>query len=365
MRLPSYQALSKEQDRINHLPLDGRHLVTGPPGTGKTVMALYRASMLKKRSRTAKLIMFSRLLSQYTESAIDELELDGTVDTFHAWFYGFYRSMYRQPPPQIEPYRYVWDAVIETIAQDPPPAGSVPDLLIDEGQDLPKMFFTLAQHVGKNVIVFADENQRLMDDNSTIDDIRTYGGFPEPLVLTRNYRNTREIAELAACFYTGLRTGIPSLPERSGPKPVMRSHSSRPEAAKAIATFAKNNADLEIGVFTPTKTLQNSFYYQLTDKVEIPVQRYVGGRGANAERIRFGEPGLTVVNYASAKGLEFDAVFIPELQELDVDPHGTDFRMRMYVLISRAREQLFLSYSGHDEPRIVETAFPKELLEWR
>jgi Cdc6-like AAA superfamily ATPase len=66
MKLPSYQDLSKEQDRINNLPLEGSYLVTGPPGTGKTVMALYRAQMLSKRNAKAQLLMYSRLLSQYT-----------------------------------------------------------------------------------------------------------------------------------------------------------------------------------------------------------------------------------------------------------------------------------------------------------
>lgn len=364
MRLPSYQALSKEQDRINNLPFDGRHLVTGPPGSGKTVMALYRAAMLKKQNRKARLLMFSRLLSQYTESAVDQLDLDGSVETFHSWFYGFYRSHYRRPPPATEPYKYVWDEVIKTVAVSPPEAGSVPNLLVDEGQDLPKMFYAVAQHIAQNMVVFADENQRIKDDNSTIQEIRTYGGLPAPHLLTKNYRNTREIAELAATFYTGLSTGIPDLPTRAGARPVMQAFPTRSAAIEFIRRFAKNNSDLQIGIFTATKTLQNGFWYGLDGTVDMPVQRYIGGKGARADVIDFEGPSITVVNYASAKGLEFDAVFIPELQAYDKDPGSTDFRMQMYVLISRAREQLFLSYSGEDPPAIV-NQFPKELVEWR
>ena len=56
---------------------------------------------------------------------------------------------------------------------------------------------------------------------------------------------------------------------------------------------------------------------------------------------------ITVVNSASCKGLEFDAVFIPELQRWRSDPNELDiFRMRLYVMISRARKYVSLMYSN-------------------
>jgi DNA helicase IV len=364
MRLPSYQALSKEQDRINDLAMDGRFLVTGPPGTGKTVMALYRASMLKKKGRKAKLLMYSRLLSQYTSSAIDELDLDGTVDTFHKWFSSFFWSQYHQVAPSLAPYQFDFGAALKTIAERPPAYGSIADLIIDEGQDIPKEFYVVARHMAANLVVFADENQRIMEANSTIHDIVTYAGLPAPHLLTRNYRNTREIAQLAAAFYTGLSTGIPELPERRGVRPVMRAFTSITQAVDSIRIFERTNSDLQIGVFTQHKKTLNRIWGLLDGKTKNPVQRYVGGQGSKAEPLRFEEPGITLVNYASAKGLEFDAVFLPELQDVSGDPTGTDVRMRMYVLLSRARELLVLSYSGRKPPPIVDL-FPRELLEWQ
>jgi superfamily I DNA/RNA helicase len=364
MRLPSYQALSKEQDRINNLPLDGRHLVTGPPGTGKTVMALYRAAMLKKLNRKARLLMYSRLLSQYTDSAVDELSLDGTVDTFHSWFYSWFWHEYRRSMPEIAPFKPNWPEVVEMVASVPPKKGSVPDLIVDEGQDLAKMFYTVAQHIAEHLTVFADENQRINEDNSTIREIKTYANLPNPHLLTRNYRNTLEIARLAAAFYNGLSTGIPEFPARRGVLPVCQAFPHRSATIDFIRRFAQNNSHLEIGVFTPTKSVQNSIWYGLKDSVGMPVQHFVGGKGKAAALMMFDEPAVTIVNYPSAKGLEFDAVFIPELQEYDPDRGGTDFSMQMYVLISRARDQLFLSYSGKDKPAIIDI-LPKELVEWR
>ena len=53
---------------------------------------------------------------------------------------------------------------------------------------------------------------------------------------------------------------------------------------------------------------------------------------------------VTVLCFASAKGLEFDAVFLPELQTIDVKGRERDtIRMNLYVMCSRARTHLWLS----------------------
>jgi superfamily I DNA/RNA helicase len=364
VRLPAYQDLSKEQDRINNLVLDGSHLVVGPPGTGKTVMALYRAKMLKKKRAEVTLLMYSRLLSQYTMAAVQELDIDGVVRTFHSWLWSFYRRLYRKEPPEIDVFKYDWTAILKVLNVSPPQQNGLPHLIIDEGQDLPKEFFPVARHLAHHLTVFADENQRLWEDNSTIDEIKVYSGIDRVHSLTRNYRNSQEIAQLAAHFYTGLETGIPDLPERHGEKPVMIQQKDLNDAVEFIIRFEHTNADLEIGVFTPTKKLQRKLVNRLQGKTKNPLEEYVGGQGAGAAVLNFGRPGIKVINFQSAKGLEFDAVFIPELQQIDTSPNDPVLRMKFYVLISRARRYLFLSYSGPDQPRII-GMLPKDLLEWR
>ena len=73
--------------------------------------------------------------------------------------------------------------------------------------------------------------------------------------------------------------------------------------------------------------------------------------------IPFEEDGLVlVINRASAKGLEFDAVFIVELQNARVDAEKLDFfKMGMYVMCSRAKKALFLAWRGTaaDKPAIL------------
>ena len=77
-----------------------------------------------------------------------------------------------------------------------------------------------------------------------------------------------------------------------------------------------------------------------------------------------------MINKQSSKGLEFDAVFLPELQGVSVDPNDKDqFMMDMYVMISRARHYLAIMYTntGDGDPAILSYLPTKNsgLLEYR
>ena len=49
--LPAYRMLGKEQERIRRLPPEGKYLVTGGPGAGKSIVALIRARAVWMLSR--------------------------------------------------------------------------------------------------------------------------------------------------------------------------------------------------------------------------------------------------------------------------------------------------------------------------
>jgi DNA helicase IV len=220
----------------------------------------------------------------------------------------------------------------------------------------------VARHLAKNLTVFADENQRLTNDNSTLQAIGRRAGIKERHELRRNYRNTFEIGALAAEFCTGLSTGVPDLPERRGDKPRVVPCDGLHVAVDFIARFERNHTDHEIGVLVPTAKLQKQFVNRLEPKTSNAIQVYYGGKGKAADVLDFDSPGIKIVNYRSAKGLEFDTVFLPELQTVTEDPSSSEFKMKFYVLVSRARDELFLLYSG-DEPRMIQ-ALPRDLLEW-
>ena len=71
INIPPYDELSEEQREILLGMEEGRNsLVTGPPGTGKTVMAMLRAQALVQESpdTNASLIMYNKVLVAYSGS---------------------------------------------------------------------------------------------------------------------------------------------------------------------------------------------------------------------------------------------------------------------------------------------------------
>ena len=354
MRFPTYQDLSEEQDEINNLPLKGNYLVTGPPGTGKTVMALYRGQMISERGESVRLLMHGKLLSQYTSQVVEDLGMDGAVTTFHSWINKWCWATWRCKLPQVAPYQPDWTKIIDLAIERRPEQDAMPNLLVDEGQDMRPEFFMFARSIARGLTVFADENQRITEQNSTLEEIREKVRPELELELTRNYRNTVEIATVAARFHQGTDDDLPELPtDRKGRKPSLNAHPRTHESAQQIANYATNFKRQQIGVLVPNKKIQTTYLNRLAAALppDVPLQHYVsGGKGPAVD---FTKPGVTVVNWASAKGLEFDAVFLPELQAVTRALDDPTLLMELYVLCSRARERLFLSYAGEGIPAIV------------
>ena len=366
--LPTYQDLSGEQQEILELPLDGNYLVSGPPGTGKTVMALYRAQQYRKAGREVVLLSFNRLLNDFMAEGARSLGIKPVVETYTMWLKTAFNGNVPRVSNPSGPWDYDWDEIIQRAPEVP----RLDCLIIDEGQDMPRQFYFFVRQITDHLTVFADENQRIFEEQSTIADIRTWLGNPPEYLLTANYRNTRTIAELAARFYTGLQTGIPNLPVRGEhePKIVVKRVESDVESAHQIVARAKldkDNPDRTVGVFAPDPRAAGFMRHRFDEDTELELREkkndvwpkvlqhyyaWIKGRPPAPETI-FGVPGVYLTNLFNSKGLEFETVYLVRLQKLYRKLDNPITLMLFYVAIARARSTIEFHYSGRDEPEII------------
>ncbi|MEB6666330.1 AAA family ATPase [Acinetobacter vivianii] len=423
MRMPNAREISDEQqDIFEEAPLNGCILISGPPGTGKTVIAFLRAKLLAKKKQKVVVLMYNRVLKRYTENIAREID-NVQSNTMHTWFPQWWSQhriqnitpeikngrvyldcpfeqkeelkklggkwdkknvnfssssikkgmwyvpieCYQQKPEKykqwiklsyqplkLEQWKYDWEEMRDIYLDlDEDKMVDWGHLIIDEGQDFEPDFYSFLYMAGKkqvsgDITVLADENQRLEEkSHSSLDDIRkNLKLVREPereFTLKKNFRNTKQIAEVASQFYVGLETGIPNLPDKEGGKPVLVITPDIEQQINYICNYLRLRGALEVGVIVDTNDDRECFTSELSERLNnYFVQTYSNQQYMESKKLIFDKQGvITVLNRKSCKGLEFDIVFVPQLQNFTVDDSNlTTFKMNMYVICSRARSEL-------------------------
>ncbi|MGX4688693.1 DNA helicase [Streptomyces sp. JNUCC 63] len=356
----TYLGLTLEQRGcLDKIPFDGNHLVSGPPGSGKSLLAVQRAVMLALTGTPVTLLTYSNLLRQSLAGAAHALgpaDRSVRVTTAHSWLAEWYGGKALRAADGW----YDWNAFFDRAADTGPVPGLT--LVVDEGQDLPREFYLLCRMLGARTTVCADEYQRLTDTNSTLADITRSLGRCARHELDGNHRNTQQIASLAAHFHTG--TSTPVLPDRQGPPPRLHRFPER-GAADLLIMLAQRNPRETIGVIVNSKHTQFSVLGSLERRApRLKVQLYTSeAKGGQYRNLDLSRPGVVIVHRASAKGLGFDTVVIPDTHtDASEDPTSAALRMQYYVLATRARRELHLGYEGETEPPLLAQVPTRDLM---
>lgn len=218
---------------------------------------------------------------------------------------------------------------------------SIRHLVVDEMQD-----YTLVQYAVINSIyscpktILGDFGQCVNPNNqNTLDDmIRLYSGA-EYVTLNKSYRSTCEIIRFA-----GRIQPVSALEpvERHGEAPEVIRCGSRKEMLERfvdeIQTFEKSGW-ASLGIIVKTNPAAQALYDLLSEKHSVHL--------ITPESRQF-ENGVSVTSIQMAKGLEFDAVLIPDA---DSGHYSSTYeRSLLYVACTRAMHSLKLLYSGEISP---------------
>lgn len=346
MKIPTYDEVARvpEQLSVYEAPFDESLFIVGPPGSGKTVLAIHRARMMATAGNAVVLVTYNRMLRR-----LSTLLGEGRVQarTMHKFVSGHYIERVKHLAPGKR-FSYDWDAMFDAMRRQSSGTDST-HMIVDEGQDLPKQFFRYAREfAATNLTVFADENQALTDEHSTLKDIKDAAGLGDPVVLSGNHRNRPEVARVAEHFHAGRLPAAEVHRESSGELPRIVVYGNLEEAAARIVNWHSARGG-RVGVVVDRNVTGASMQAALRRRLQGRRVDLYSHRMKNEDAIRLLEPGITVLNEKSIKGQEFDTVFVMEVERF-LRRGGEASSRVMYMLCSRARDNLFLMHEGNGLP---------------
>ncbi|NIF70922.1 AAA family ATPase [Burkholderia sp. Ap-962] len=369
--LPDIMAvMDLQQEQLARSLGDGHRVIHGVAGSGKTMILGYRAEYLASLSEKPILILcFSEPLSRRLKSWMDAKGLNRKVDarSFHGWCRNQLVTYHQSLPAEqgADFFPALVQRVIECVDRGHIPAAQYGAILIDEGHDFEPAWFKLVVQM-----VSPDSNRLLVlyDDAQSIFNRASHRGFSfksvgvqaqgRTTILKINYRNTRQILELAALIAKDILDpkatdddGVPLIRPvscgREGPQPVLIKLPSLRDEAREIArrlaqAHQQGVAWQDMAVVYRSKWVGQACVEALTH-ARIPHQWQQQNKKSYSPTADM----VTVLTMHASKGLEYPFVAIPGVGALSAAQDELEQEARLfYIAATRSTHHLLITGSG-------------------
>jgi DNA helicase IV len=360
--------LHKDQIRaIEGLDIEGRYLLLGPPGSGKTSILLHRGQYLRlapHNMTNIRLVTFTRTLREFIAVSGDDRFPPGLVQTNKEFVDQIFRA-YGTALPALpdgtslaERNRQRAISALELLG-DESPRISFDALLIDEIQDLSSEEIFLFAKLSPRLMMVGDSRQKLFDDVSGgIEAARELGC--EEVELKHHFRISRDICKVADSILLPGNYRLEQFNHYVGPTPSppsTKGHLSKRDQMSALVEAL----DVQLDTYNEPSDLIGVVVWRKQD-CDLVAEYLADTRFGAITRVfhsdvegrRF-EPGfrICVITVQSCKGLEFRALhWMFADQDSYFITHG-----RAYTVVTRAKSSLTVYHEG-PLPDFLAGAFP-------
>ncbi|HPL67595.1 MAG TPA: 3'-5' exonuclease [Smithellaceae bacterium] len=373
--------LDHNQESIARQYSAGHRIIIGPSGSGKSLILVHRAGLLRHYNPAIRNILFvcyNITLVNYIRRLLADkhvpLGKDG-VEVCH-----FFQLCAKITGEDI-PYEKADSEYYEMVIQDTLEKLSACDfrydaILIDEGQDFSdvmlKVVTALLNPKTDHLAIALDENQNIYERRSSWKAVGIHArGRVHRLLWI--YRNTKEIADFARRIIEGDQEShleghqaelFPEIFEAThGPMPAIRSFSDYDAIAAWVASQIRMLANEEGYPLSEIAVIYTMRSPEHDTAMHLPrlVIKTLEGKGIlhnwisedyRAKRsYDVTTDNITLSTIHSLKGLDYACVFVLGLDWLGPGNRWSEEQIRKlaYVAVTRAREKLFIPYCTEND----------------
>jgi len=356
----------------------GHRIIIGPSGTGKTLILVHTAAVLRQYNPNVKSILFvcyNITLVNYIKRLLSRKKVGlgkGSVEVYH--FYELCSKILGEEVNyEKETDEYYESVVSKTLSRVKDKEMKYDAILVDEGQDFSDDMFRIITNLlspdTDYLAIALDEEQNVYDRKLSWKDF----GVEAPGRVHRVscvYRNTQEICRFANRFI-GKDIGesktqdleiLPDFFDFHGPPPEMIQLRRFEEIVSYVVGKIKAMTDREE---YPLSEIVIIYAKKSFEDEDVNFMPKMFEEALNSEGILctwasedyhsktsydITTDKITISTIHSTKGLDYACVFIVGLDSLEEDGWSKEqLRNLVYVVITRARYQLFIPYIQESE----------------
>ncbi len=323
--LPTVNKLTRIQRRA----IDSRKpiFLTGVPGSGKTVVSIYRLL----NSKNGILFTYGKLLRKTIEEKVNDDSKQ--IVNIHRWLYDIIGGDLDKNFSDYNIENTIGEIQSRNINYD--------EILVDEGQDLLPNSYKLFDNISPKVSVSADEAQKVNNPSEASNEVDILEKLPSlrKVELDEIFRSSYELYNFARQFVpNNARANDRNLlaklkEENSGAdKPFLYIVDSRSDSNDVMMEIVDDNPTDNIGILCESILAVEEHTQYLRNEGYDVSSYHSGYRDVSTDLHN-----IIVTTFKSAKGIEFDIVIMPYFQSLN-EKSNTE----LFVGVTRAKSQVHM-----------------------